>query len=191
MRRSQRLIATAVLIASPARWPAVGGMGNFDPSDMLDFLDTKKKLPGERKPVFPDGVPGLEQGVPKDLYKGARQQQLDDQNAQAAAAAAAPPPAEPQVEKSQGQVGTPGGCRAAPAAEPPRRPIPMPRPTRRAHRRSPPSRSRRGSRASAPPRRRPISRRSRAAQPPQQSAAPFPAPMPSGSSRANFFFTFD
>ncbi len=32
---------------------------------MLDFLDTKKKLPGERKPVFPDGVPGLEQGVPK------------------------------------------------------------------------------------------------------------------------------
>ena len=48
---------------------------------MLDLLDTKKKLPGERKPVFPEGVPGLEQGVPKDLYKGARQQQLDEQNA--------------------------------------------------------------------------------------------------------------
>ena len=36
---------------------------------MLDFLDTKKKLPGERKPVFPEGVPGLEQGVPKDCTR--------------------------------------------------------------------------------------------------------------------------
>ena len=54
---------------------------------MLDFLDTKKKLPGDRKPVFPEGVPGLEQGVPKDLYKGSRQQ-VDDPNAQAAARSA-------------------------------------------------------------------------------------------------------
>ena len=45
-------------------------MSSWDPSDLLDFLDTKKKLPGDRKPVFPEGVPGLEQGVPKDLYKG-------------------------------------------------------------------------------------------------------------------------
>ncbi|WP_274038000.1 hypothetical protein, partial [Escherichia coli] len=64
--------------------------GSFDPSDLLDFLDTKKKLPGERKPVFPEGVPGLEQGVPKDLYKGAQQQQMADPGAQAAAPAAPP-----------------------------------------------------------------------------------------------------
>ena len=70
--RSQRLIAAAVVIAlSGALAGCSSGMSNFDPSDMLDFLDTKKKLPGERKPVFPAGVPGLEQGVPKDLYKGA------------------------------------------------------------------------------------------------------------------------
>ena len=75
-----------------------GGMSSFDPSDLLDFLDTKKKLPGERKPVFPDGVPGLEQGVPRDLYKGSRQEQLDQQNA-AAAAAAAPPPEEPKTKR--------------------------------------------------------------------------------------------
>ena len=57
---------------------------------MLDWLDTKKKLPGERKPVFPEGVPGLEQGVPKELYKGnVEQQQLQQQNAQAAGLAAA------------------------------------------------------------------------------------------------------
>ena len=85
MRRSQRLIATAVVIAlSGALAGCAGGMSSFDPSDMLDFLDTKKKLPGERKPVFPEGVPGLEQGVPKDLYKGSRQEQIDQQNAEAA-----------------------------------------------------------------------------------------------------------
>ena len=92
MRRPQRLIAATIVIALSSALAGCGSVGSFDPSDLLDFLDTKKKLPGERKPVFPDGVPGLEQGVPKDLYKGSRQQQIDEQNAQAAAAAAAPPP---------------------------------------------------------------------------------------------------
>src|SRR3979411_2312320 len=87
MRRSHRLIATAVVIALSGALAGCGGggMSSFDPSDLLDFLDTKKKLPGERKPVFPEGVPGLEQGVPKELYKGSAQQQLDQQNAQATA----------------------------------------------------------------------------------------------------------
>src|ERR1700682_4978433 len=96
MRRSQRLIAATVLLALSGALAGCGGGGfsSFDPTDLLDFLDTKKKLPGERKPVFPDGVPGLAQGVPKELYKGSAQQQMDQQNAQAAAAAAAPPPEE-------------------------------------------------------------------------------------------------
>ncbi len=73
---SQRFIAAAIVIAlSGALAGCSTGFSSFDPSDMLDWLDTKKKLPGERKPVFPQGVPGLEQGVPKDLYKGAGQQQ--------------------------------------------------------------------------------------------------------------------
>src|ERR1700724_1508099 len=94
MRLSQRLIAAFVLIAlCGALAGCSGGLSSFDPSDLLDWLDTKKKLPGERKPVFPDGVPGLEQGVPKELYKGSAQEQIDQQNAQATAAAAAPPPA--------------------------------------------------------------------------------------------------
>jgi hypothetical protein len=99
MRRSQRLIAAAVVIAlSGALGGCSSGLSNFDPSDLLDFLDTKKKLPGERKPVFPDGVPGLEQGVPKDLYKGSRQEQIDQQNAQAAAAA--PQPEDPKAKRA-------------------------------------------------------------------------------------------
>ena len=98
MRRSQRLIAAAVLTAlcSALAGCGGGGMANFDPSDMLDFLDTKKKLAGDRKPVFPEGVPGLEQGVPKELYKGSQQEQLDQQNAAAAAAQPAPPPEPPK-----------------------------------------------------------------------------------------------
>ena len=94
MRRSQRLIAAIVAVAlcSVLAGCGGGGLSGFDPSDLLDFLDTKKKLPGERKPVFPDGVPGLEQGVPKELYKGTHQERIDQQNANAAGAADAAPP---------------------------------------------------------------------------------------------------
>ena len=171
MRRPQRLIATAVLIALSGALAGCGSTGNFDPSDLLDFLDTKKKLPGERKPVFPEGVPGLEQGVPKDLYKGARQ--VDDPNAQAAAAA--PPPAE--EPKSKRGAKSKGKQAAAPAAAP-------------ADADAAPDEE--GSTAAAPPAPKPakVARKRTTAPPPdQQQAAPeqssqqsaFPAPMPSGS----------
>src|SRR6476469_2176001 len=118
MRCSQRLIAAAVLIAlSGALAGCAGGMSSFDPSDLLDWLDTKKKLPGERKPVFPEGVPGLEQGVPKGLYKGSRQQQIDEQNAQATAAAAAPPPPEPKSKGSKSR-GKQAPASVAPTGQP-------------------------------------------------------------------------
>ena len=187
MRRSQRLIAAAVLIALSGALAGCGGggMSSFDPSDLLDFLDTKKKLPGERKPVFPDGVPGLEQGVPKDLYKGARQQQIDEQNAQAGRRGSAAGGAEVEARREiQGQAG-----RRPRAACGSRRP--MPRPRRKA---APPPRrrrpSRRRSRASAPPRRRPINRprqRSPRNNPPRRSRRRCRA----AASRANFFFSFD
>ena len=169
MRRPQRLIATAVLIALSGALAGCGSTGNFDPSDLLDFFDTKKKLPGDRKPVFPEGVPGLEQGVPKDLYKGSRQQ-VDDPNAQAAAAA--PPPAEePKSKRGAKSKGKQAAVPAAadPAAAP----------------------EEEGSTAAAPPAPKPakIVRKRTTAPPPDQSAAPaqstqqsaFPAPMPSGT----------
>ena len=163
MRRPQRLIAAVVLIALSSALAGCGSMGNFDPTDMLDFLDTKKKLPGERKPVFPEGVPGLEQGVPKDLYKGAR---VEDPNAQAAVAA--PPPEEPKSKRGakskSKQAAAPVNPDAAPEEE--------------------------GSTAAAPPAPKPakIVRKRTTAPPPDQSAtsaqsqqSAFPAPMPSGS----------
>jgi hypothetical protein len=177
MRRSQRLIAASVLIAlTGALGGCSSGLTNWDPTDLLDFLDTKKKLPGERKPVFPDGVPGLEQGVPKELYKGSRQEQIDQQNAQAAAAAAAAqPPEEPKSKRSaKGKSKQPAAASTAPDAE------------------AAPEEE--GSTAAAPPDPKPkkIVRRRTTAPPPdqsaaqpapsaQQSASPFPAPMPSGT----------
>jgi len=182
MRRSQRLIAGAVLVAlSAALGGCSTGLSSWDPTDLLDFLDTKKKLPGERKPVFPDGVPGLEQGVPKELYKGSAQERLDQQNAAAAAAAATPPPEEPKSKhatKSKGK-GQPATASTEPAAAPDPNAAP----------------DEENATAAAPPAPKPakIVRRRTTAPPPdqpaqsgqpaqsQQSAAPFPAPLPSGT----------
>src|SRR6478735_7192661 len=161
MRRTPRLIAAAVLIAFTG---VLGGCSSFDPTDLLDFLDTKKKLPGDRKPVFPEGVPGLEQGVPKDLYRGARQQ--DDPNAQAAATAPAPA----EEPKSKRGAKSKGKQAAAPAAADPDA-----------------APDEEGSTAAAPPAPKPakIVRKRTTAPPADQSAAPaqsaFPAPMPSGT----------
>jgi hypothetical protein len=174
MRRLQRLIAASVLVAlSGAVAGCSSGISSWDPSDLLDWIDTKKKLPGERKPVFPEGVPGLEQGVPKQLYKGAAQQQeIDRQSAQAAAATAPPPQdakskrAAKSKSKSQDTAGTDpaatpeeDGAAAAPQA---------PKPKKIARQRT-----------TAPPPDQPAD--AQPAQPTQQSAAPFPAPLPGGT----------
>jgi len=179
MRCPQRLIAASVLIAlSCALGGCAGGLGSFDPTDLLDFLDTKKKLPGDRKPVFPEGVPGLEQGVPKELYKGSRQEQIDQQNA----GAAAPPPAEePKAKhagKSKGKNKPPAAASTEPVAAPAAEAAseedgstaaapPAPKPSKIARKRT-----------TAPPQ---DQQPPQAAPSQQQSAGPFPAPLPSGT----------
>jgi hypothetical protein len=189
MRRSQRLIAAAVLIAlAGALAGCSSGLSGFDPSDLLDWLDTKKKLPGERKPVFPDGVPGLEQGVPKDLYKGnvEQQQQLDQQNA-AAAAATPPPPPEPQkskhAAKSKGKQPAVAGTAPAQAtaAEPNGEAVPEEDGSTAAAPPAPKPKKIARKRTTAPPPDQPADAQpAQSAQSSQQSAAPFPAPLPSG-----------
>jgi hypothetical protein len=184
MRRPQRLIAAAVLVAfSGALAGCSSGFGSsFDPSDLLDFLDTKKKLPGERKPVFPDGVPGLEQGVPKELYKGAQQtdQQQNADAATGAMAPAAPPPEEPkskQMSRSKGKAKQAAVTTAAPAAAAAEEPSGEAMPEEETMQAAP----------LAPKPTKKIVRRRTTAPPPDQSSAPqsaqsaFPAPMPSGS----------
>jgi hypothetical protein len=183
MRRTPRLIAAVVLIAFTG---VLGGCssGGFDPSDMLDFLDTKKKLPGDRKPVFPEGVPGLEQGVPRDMYKGAQQQ--PDPNAPAVAALPVEPPPEAKPGKSAkgkktrqpataatAPVEAPAGevdGEAQPEAAPP---TAAPPPKQKIVRR----------RTTAPPPDQPVQQPAQPVQTTQQQQAPgaFPAPLPSGS----------
>jgi len=152
-RTVSRAAATAMLLVAAGVLSGCGGAVNsFDPTDMLSFLDQKKPLPGTRHPVFPEGVPGVEQGVPKELYKGTQQNDL------AATAPAVAPESAPA------------------AAAPP----PEPKPKKRVHtakRRSvtapPPDEAPAGS---APPPQQPA-----AAPPQEQPLSPFPAPLPSGS----------
>jgi hypothetical protein len=88
--------------------------GQFDPTEVFaaDMFDTKKRLQGERKPVFPEGVPGAATGVPPDLVKG-YQAPPEPQAAEADAAAPAPAP-EPVKPKPKAKP-RPKVARAPPA----------------------------------------------------------------------------
>jgi hypothetical protein len=179
LRLPTRLIAGAALVGLALGLSGCGGkMNSFDPTDWLDFLDTKKPLPGDRKPVFPEGVPGVEQGVPKDLYKGAPQQ--DD-------AAATPPPApaapEPKAKSKH------AGKKTAPSEQPAAAPEPDASPTTDEGATPPPPPKKqvtKRKRTTAPPpddtsSQQPApAQQQPAVQSPQQQTAPFPAPLPSG-----------
>ncbi len=129
MRLSQRLIAAAVLMSLSGVLGGCGSLGNWDPTDLLDFLDTKKKLPGDRKPVFPEGVPGLEQGVPKELYKGRpRGSSTSRTPMQRSAASAAGRGAEIQAGRQEEAQAARERRRRPPTRIPMRRPPRMPPP---------------------------------------------------------------
>jgi hypothetical protein len=89
--RAIRVVVLSVVLSVP-----LAGCESFDPTTLTDFIpDSKKKLPGERKDVFPQGVPGVVQGVPQELVKG--NQPPADASALAAPEIAEPP--EPKVEE--------------------------------------------------------------------------------------------
>ena len=185
MRRSQRLIAATVLLALTGVLAGCSSASGWDPTDLLDFLDTKKKLPGDRKPVFPEGVPGLEQGVPKELYKSEVEKQQQEEAAQAAAAAAAPPPAadqpppeqQPKTKQAKARktkqpaadsaAAEPDG--EAQAADQGATTPPPPKGKKVAHRKRTTTPDAQSDRSQQP------------AQSAQQAPGAFPAPMPSGS----------
>jgi hypothetical protein len=85
------------------------GLHKFNP-----FGTAKKPLPGQRKAMFPEGVPGVQQGVPPDLMKGAPREPEP--------VVAAPAPA-PEPRARARRVRT----TAAPPAERPQRPARQPR----------------------------------------------------------------
>lgn len=162
--RTSQLVAGAFALAFAG---LLGGCSSFsapswDPTDLLDFLDTKKRAPGERKPVFPEGVPGISQGVPREMVRGsAEARAATDTTAPPPVIEAqpAPPPAKrtksaanrppPQAQQSQVEI-APDDVNVEDEAPPP-----SPPPPRQAQRRQ---------RTTAPPA--------------EQQANPFPAPLP-------------
>jgi hypothetical protein len=102
-RRSSLLVRSAAATALVLVLAGCTSGGNFDPTMIFnnDMFDTKKKLQGDRAPVFPNGVPGTTSGVPADLVKGYQ------------------PPPEPSEAEANG---------APPAAAEPPKPKPKPKP---------------------------------------------------------------
>ncbi len=84
-----RIVLTAGVLALGL---ALTACEDFDPTAVFDVFDTKKKLPGERQPVFPTGTPGVPQGVPPEMVKG--YQPPPEQSSKETAAAAEPKEAE-------------------------------------------------------------------------------------------------
>jgi hypothetical protein len=99
-----RILVLAVLATVTGTLTACSG---FDP-DKLDVfgLNEKKKLPGERREVFPGGVPGVTQGIPPEYLKGNQ----------------------PAAETAEAPAGEPGKEKTAAAAE--SEPAPKPKPKR-------------------------------------------------------------
>lgn len=166
MRRMQRivLLTTLAVIA-----PVLAGCADGFDMDKLDVfhLNDKKKLPGDRQPLFPEGVPGVSQGVPQEYLKG---------NQPPADTALLAP--EPAAEAKQ--------AAAAPAEEPKAKPAakPKPKPKQTAKRTAPKPKPA----AAAPVQ--PVTQEAAPAAAPwpepaqNQSAgtaAPWPAPPPSGT----------
>ncbi|MGH6682345.1 MAG: hypothetical protein ACRECA_00220 [Pseudolabrys sp.] len=119
MRRMHRVVMLAALLAIT---PALAGCEDFD-IDKFDVfgINKKKKLPGERKELFPEGVPGVTQGIPPEYMKGNQ-----------------PPPETAQTPATEPANGaaTPDGKEAAPASKtaavaPAEEPKPKPKPKRK------------------------------------------------------------
>jgi outer membrane biosynthesis protein TonB len=90
-----------LLLASFSGALLLAGCDSFDPTDMFDLesvFGTKKHLPGDRKPVFPEGTPGVPQGVPPELVRGNQAQAQPETTQSVPQHAAVEQPAEAKPE---------------------------------------------------------------------------------------------
>jgi hypothetical protein len=118
-RMAHRLVTVAVL--------ATAGLGLGACENLADLIpDSKKPLPGERKLLFPEGVPGVSQGVPPELI--GRNQQAQGQPGAAPAAAAPEPVPQEQAEEKPKPAPKPRVQRAARQQPVQREPAPQAEP---------------------------------------------------------------
>src|ERR1700682_5907675 len=90
-----RLARTLTVASALSLVLLLSNCSSFDPTDILDntFATQKKPLPGERKPLFPSGTPGVTQGLPPEWVKAYQPPAAAaDQDAQAAPEQAKPKP---------------------------------------------------------------------------------------------------
>jgi hypothetical protein len=104
MRRLHRIVVLAALLAMGAELAACSDF-DMDKLDVFGLTD-KKKLPGERKELFPGGVPGVTQGVPPEYMQG--YQPPPD-------AGQTPLPGSPDNAAGDGTEGAPKAAAAQPA----------------------------------------------------------------------------
>jgi outer membrane biosynthesis protein TonB len=123
MRRTHRIVLLAGLLAFA---PALVGCENLD-MDKLDVfgINQKKKLPGERKELFPGGVPGVTQGIPPEYLKG---NQPPPDTAQAPAGEPANSAAAEPGDKADTHAPVGKTAAIAPADEPKPKPKRKPKP---------------------------------------------------------------
>jgi hypothetical protein len=78
-RTARLMLSAAAILLAPAlgscssMWDGANSMQDRFNDMMYDFNPfgtAKKPLPGERRAVFPEGVPGVQQGVPPELMRG-------------------------------------------------------------------------------------------------------------------------
>jgi hypothetical protein len=122
MRPLARLGFAMVLAAAAA---LVSGCESLE--NLGSLFDTKTKLPGERKPVFPEGVPGVTPGVPPEMVKGYREPAVEPPSP-AAALAEEPRAAEakPKPKPKPHAIQTAAKPQPAPVAQQAAAPPPAP-----------------------------------------------------------------
>lgn len=106
MRRPRALLTLLLLAVGLS----LAGCENLE-----DLFSNKKPLPGERKAVFPEGVPGVPHGVPAELVKG---YQPPPEPAPVAEQAPEPPKAKVKPKPKPKRVASParpGGVSIRPA----------------------------------------------------------------------------
>jgi outer membrane biosynthesis protein TonB len=121
MNRLRRAAVTACILSLGF---ALAGCEGFDFDKITNLLDTKKPLPGDRKALFPEGVPGVEQGVPPELQRGRQNAAAEptgsvEETKQAAVAEPekpAKPKAKPKPRKKVAAAPPQQSTAAAPAA---------------------------------------------------------------------------
>ena len=100
MRSLARVVLAVVVAVAGPVLSACSSIPDLD--SISEMWETKKKLAGERKPVFPDGVPGVSSGVPPELVRGYREPEGGTVDpAKAAAEAAAETEAKPKKPPPQ------------------------------------------------------------------------------------------